>query len=539
MRRKAPTRAAWCLVPALFAVCGVKSASAQLFMSEAEALKIISPQTDWIEDTKVLDEQARTALMEQNRLRFPETTYRFQVASAGGQPVAFALTLDEIGKSEPITFTVGLDPSGKVTQVILLVFRESRGGEVRDKRFLRQFRGKSARDPIQVNRDILSYPGATLSSKAIARGVRRAIALFHHFYGAGSEPRATMRIEPPRAAERSMATRRRVSGAAHAGPHVRYVQARYLMGTVCAVELYAPDRERGRQAANAAFDAMRDVERRMSSFMPESELSLLNRNARAGHPVEVSEDLFEVLDFARQVSNASDGAFDITVAPLLRAWGFLPAASACHKVDDRCDGEPSVSTQGEREAARAAVDYRNVRLNPHACSVEFTRPGVEIDLGGIAKGYAVDKAVQALREQGIRSARVSAGGSTLYALGAPPHDLAGWELTLPTGKTIVVRDAAVSSSGHSQRYVEISGRRFSHIFNPRLGRPVITDVATVSIRAPTAMESDALTKPFFILNERRQENLLKRFPDIRVFMSRAPALQTSWAAPAAEAKEVP
>jgi len=178
-------------------------------------------------------------------------------------------------------------------------------------------------------------------------------------------------------------------------------------------------------------------------------------------------------------------------------------------------------------------------LNPRTRTVQFMRPGVEIDLGGIAKGYAVDKAIEALRGQGIRRARISTGGSTLYALGTPPDQPAGWSITLPTGETLLVRDAAVSSSGHSEHYVEISGRRYSHIFNPRLGEPVTADVATVSVLAPAGMESDALTKPFFILDERRQENLLKRFPDIRVFLNRAPARHAASAAHAAEVKEVP
>ncbi len=508
-------------------------------MSEAEALKIISPQAEWTEEAKMLDEQARAALAEKTRLRFPETIYRFHVARPGGQTVGYALTVDEIGKSEPISFTVGLDPGGKVTEVILLVFRESRGGEVRDKRFLRQFRGKSASDPIQVNGDILNYSGATLSSKAIARGVRKAIALFHHFYGSGAGREGSLGTRPPRAPEESFNTRARVRDAADVRPNVHYIQARYLMGTVCAVELYAPNREGGERAASAAFDAMRDVEGRMSSFLPESELSRLNRHARGGKPLEVSKELFEVLDFARRVSEASDGAFDITVAPLLRAWGFLPAVAESGFWERESDDEPSFASRRERPPVRATVGYRDIRLNPRTLTVQFMRPDVEIDLGGIAKGYAVDKAIEALRGQGIRKARISTGGSTLYALGTPPDSPAGWSITLPTGETLLVRDAAVSSSGHSEHYVEISGRRYSHIFNPRLGEPVASDIATVSVLAPTAMESDALTKPFFILGGREQESLLRRFPGGRGYIGRVAKHATASAARLAGSKEAP
>ena len=117
----------------------------------------------------------------------PKPSYRFQVAREGDRTTAYALTLDEIGKTEPITFTVGLDASGKVKDVILLVFRESRGAEVRDPRFLKQFRGKTHRDKVRIYRDILNYAGATLSSQALARGVRKTLALYEYFYAAGGK----------------------------------------------------------------------------------------------------------------------------------------------------------------------------------------------------------------------------------------------------------------------------------------------------------------------------------------------------------------
>lgn len=287
-----------------------------------------------------------------------------------------------------------------------------------------------------MNGDILNCSGATLSSKAIARGVRKAIALFHHFYGSGAGREVSLGTKPPRAPKELINTRRRVRDAADVGANVHYIQARYLMGTVCAVELYAPNRERAERAANAAFDAMRHVERRMSSYLPESELSRLNRNAGAGNPVEVSKELFEVLDFARRVSEASDGAFDITVAPLLRTWGFLPAFAEGGMGDGESDDEPSFASRRERPPVRATVGYRKIRLNPRTRTVQFMRPGIEIDLGGIAKGYAVDKAIEALRGQGIRRARISTGGSTLYALGTPPDQPAGWSIMLPTGETL-------------------------------------------------------------------------------------------------------
>lgn len=511
------------LTIALLAALVALPASGQIFMSEAEALKVLFPQATWTEEVKALDDEARLALIRSTRLRFPEPSYRFHVARAGGHFLGYALTLEEIGKSEPITFTVGLDTAGKVTDVILLVYRENRGGEVRDPRFLRQFRGKSNRDPIQVDRDVLNYSGATLSCQALARGVRKAIVLVEHFYHPAAQPpalRGESRVERlplPRAHQSFPRPRRREEVATTtAGWH--YVQVRYLMGTLCAVEVYAPDRARAERAVNAAFEAMHEVDSRMSNYRPESELNLVNRHATTS-PVRVSEELFQVLVFAQRLSDASDGAFDITVAPLLRAWGFLPARGTSRAAAN-VGGGPVPS----RSVAGATVGYRKVRLDPATHAVRFTLPGVELDLGGIAKGYAVDAAVKALRAWGIKAARVSAGGSTLYALGVPPGAPEGWKLVLPTGQTITVRNAAVSSSGHSERFVEIAGRRYSHIFDPRRGEPVSTPINTVSVMAPTAMESDALTKPFFMLNEREQERLREYFPRCRIWISRERAL---------------
>ena len=282
-----------------------------------------------------------------------------------------------------------------------------------------------------------------------------------------------------------------------------YIQARYLMGTVCAIEVYAGDLEEAEHAANSAFTAMQEVDRKMSNYREESELSQLNQRAGSG-PVEVSDELFQVLSFAQRVSEASDGTFDMTVGPLLRAWGFLPANSA-----------PATSPSGH-----PVVGYRHVLLSSSDRTVQYAVAGIEIDLGGIAKGYAVDRAVDALRAAEVKNARVSAGGSTIFALGAPPENALGWPHTLPSGKVIILRDQAASTSGHSEKFVESGGRRHSHIFDPRRGEPVSTEIRSVTVEAATAMESDALTKPFFILDPGGQARLREAFPGLRVRISR-------------------
>src|SRR5262249_11367822 len=131
---------------------------------------------------KSLKQEDREALVKAAGLRFPESSFTFLVAERDQKPLGYALVMNEVGKSEPITFMVAVTPEHRVLDVLVMVFRENRGAEVRETRFLRQFKGKQAKDALAVNGDIVNYSGATLSSKAIARGVKRALALVKHFY---------------------------------------------------------------------------------------------------------------------------------------------------------------------------------------------------------------------------------------------------------------------------------------------------------------------------------------------------------------------
>jgi Na+-translocating ferredoxin:NAD+ oxidoreductase RnfG subunit len=162
------------------------AASAETLLTQEQALKVVFPKSESVKaEAKVLTPEQRKTLEENTGLRFPESDYPTFVATSKGQTDGYAVILSEIGKHEKITFIVGVSPKGKVTEVAVMEYRESRGGEVKEQRFLSQFRGKTSSDPIRINQDIVNYTGATLSSYAISRGVRRALALAHLVYGAG------------------------------------------------------------------------------------------------------------------------------------------------------------------------------------------------------------------------------------------------------------------------------------------------------------------------------------------------------------------
>src|SRR4051812_19082713 len=169
---------------ALAVIVLLASAAAETLLTREQALKVVFPKSESVQpETKVLTTEQRAELENNTGLRFPEAEYPTFVAKSKNSTDGYAVILNEIGKHENITFIVGVSPRGKVLEVAVMEYRESRGSEVKERRFLSQFHGKTSSDPIRVNQDIVNYTGATLSSYAIARGVRRALALTHLFYG--------------------------------------------------------------------------------------------------------------------------------------------------------------------------------------------------------------------------------------------------------------------------------------------------------------------------------------------------------------------
>jgi FAD:protein FMN transferase len=273
-------------------------------------------------------------------------------------------------------------------------------------------------------------------------------------------------------------------------------QVRKIMGTFCEIQAYHADSAVAERAIADALDEMQRVDRLLSNYDPASELSAMNREA-ARAPFRASDELFGFVQRCHDYFTATKGAFDPTVGPLVRAWGFFTPL-------------PAKPPDAQIAAAKSVSGFARVRLDAGAHTVAYAAAGLELDPGGIGKGYAVDMAVGVLRRAGISSALVSAGGSTLYAIGHPP-DRADWTLGIgdPSDRerpvrVVHLRDNSVSTSGVSQKFVLVDGHRYSHIFDPRSGDPV-EGMCQVSVVAANATASDALTKAAFILS--RDETL--------------------------------
>ena len=261
------------------------------------------------------------------------------------------------------------------------------------------------------------------------------------------------------------------------------------MGSTYSLVLFGEDRARLEAASEEAFEEVRRIDRMLSNFLRTSEWSEVNRYA-ASRPLKVSAELFQLLSACVEYSRRSEGAFDISVGPLMKVWGFY-------------NGSGRLPEAAEITGALSKVGYRNILLDPGGRTVRFARDGVELDPGGIGKGYAVDRVVDVLRRLGIASALVSASGSSIYALGTPPGET-GWKVKIrdPKNEAETVTEAtlkneSMSTSGNYEKFFRADGKLYSHIMDPRTGYPAVGTLSA-SVIAPLTLDSEAWAKPFYI-----------------------------------------
>ncbi len=276
-------------------------------------------------------------------------------------------------------------------------------------------------------------------------------------------------------------------------PLARYEYTEPHMGTRFRVVLYAPDEAAAVRASRAAFRRVADLDDTMSDYKPESELMRLCAKA-GGPPVPVSPDLFAVLQRSLEIARLTDDAFDVTVGPVVRLWRRARRTQLMPPAD-------------QLAAARALVDYRLVTLDPAGRTVKLAKPGMQLDLGGIAKGYAAESAQKVLKKHGVTRALVAASGDIV--LTGPPPGAAGWTVGIGAapgsdkpGPTLVLHDVGVSTAGDAEQYVEIGGRRYAHIVDPRTGLG-LTETWQVTVIAPDDTTADGLDTGLCVLGPER------------------------------------
>ncbi|MHB1702017.1 MAG: FAD:protein FMN transferase [Acidobacteriaceae bacterium] len=290
------------------------------------------------------------------------------------------------------------------------------------------------------------------------------------------------------------------------------------MGTIYSLYVYAHSLAKADADAELVFEEIDRVEALLSNYKESSELSRINREASTS-AVTTDPETFRFLQTSLAWSARSDGAFDITVGQLMKAWGFFRANGA-------------IPTKADLAHVRSEVGWQRVQLNSEHRTVRFLSPGIELDPGGIGKGYAVDRAVAIMRREHVPAALLSAGSSTIYALGAPPGQQ-GWKIRVPALghaenilSTTILRDTSLSTANCSEKHFISDGHLYCSIMDPRTLLPV-EGMLQATVVAPSATDSDALSNVLFVLGAKGGAEVLRDRPqDSALILSgRMPAAQ--------------
>ncbi len=279
-----------------------------------------------------------------------------------------------------------------------------------------------------------------------------------------------------------------------------YKRTDAIMGTRIYVELWDTDAAHGEASIDAVMAEMRRIDELMSHYKPESELSQINQHA-ADHPVQVDKELFDLIKLSTHYSQITEGAFDITYASVGYLYNY---PNHVHP------------TETQIKAALPAVNWRNLKFDEAHHTVFFEHKGMRIDLGGIGKGYAVDRGIGILQKRGIQHAVVTAGGDTRII---GDHMGRAWLVAIrhPDDPTKVVTriplsDAAMSTSGDYERYFDENGVRYHHIIDPKTGHSA-SKVRSATIIGPTATQTDGMSKTAFVLGPEKALEIINRMPE--------------------------
>jgi thiamine biosynthesis lipoprotein len=283
----------------------------------------------------------------------------------------------------------------------------------------------------------------------------------------------------------------------------RYEETRPAMGSAFVITLYAPNDESAREAFEAAFARIDQVNTTFSDYDSESEASRISRAAPMQQPVAVSPEMWKVLNWSQSLSQRTGGAFDVTVGPLTKLWR-------------RARRQHRLPSEDRLRQALSSVGYQNIRLHSETRSIQATAADMRLDFGGVAKGFAADEALRALRERQIPRALVNGGGDV--TVGAPPPGQSGWRIGVaplepesPPSRVLELANCAIATSGDAWQYVEIDDTRYSHIVDPHTGLG-LTRRTSVTVVARDGMTADALASAVSVLGPQRGRKLVDDTP---------------------------
>lgn len=458
---------------------------AGVYFTKDEALKMAFPEADSIEKKVVIvtDEQKKK-IQELLHVKRVSRIYKYYAGTKNGKIMGYAKIDNVIGKSQPITFMVVLNLDGSIKMVEILAYRETQGGEIRQKRFRDQFKGKKVTDALRLNSDIRNISSATLSCRAITDGVRRIAAYLSvlaipQYVQIDNEEKPQV-LQETRVREKQLGT---VSTRL-----ISFRRSQLIMGTTLEITIYVDNRRNADRIFSLAFSEAARIENLLSTYIEDSEISRLNLYAKS-KPLVISIEVIDLLARSKEITRETRGAFDITVAPLIRLW-------------KEAAGKNELPSINEIYKAKERVGAHYIEMNLEKQEVRLPE-GVNINVGGIGKGFALDRVGRILLKNGIKSALLNFGGNIL-TVGIPP-DKRYWIVHIrdPLDRTksisvLYLTGGAVSTSADYERGLYIQGNRYSHIIDPRTGRPV-TGILSVTVVAPTATEADAFSTALYVL----------------------------------------
>jgi len=289
-----------------------------------------------------------------------------------------------------------------------------------------------------------------------------------------------------------------------------FKENRVMMDTFCTITVVSASEEKAKEAIEAGFGEIKRMETLFNNFSPDSEISIVGKSAGV-KPAGVSKETLDLIEKTIDISEMTDGAFDPTVAPVLKLWRFSGRPA-----------NPAIPAGDAIEDARELVDYRKIKTDGAASEIFLERKGMELDLGGIAKGYAADKAVEAIKAEGIRAALVAIAGDIrgygLSATGKPwkvgiqdprpvnPDSEKPWEDIFAS---VYLKDSAISTAGDYQRFFMKNGKRYHHIIDPKTGYPSESGLISVSVIAPEGYISDGIDTAVLVLGAEKGMKLLE------------------------------
>lgn len=291
----------------------------------------------------------------------------------------------------------------------------------------------------------------------------------------------------------------------------RYRFEQTHMGQPIKITLYAPDERSANLAADAAYARIAELDAILSDYNPDSELSKLSATSGSGRAVPLSDDLWTVLERSQRLADSTEGAFDVTVGPVVRLWR-------------RARRNKEFPAAERLEEARRAVGYHNLKLDNSKRTAELLAPGMRLDLGGIAAGDAVDKAMAELRKHGITRALIDASGDMLMS--EPPPGETGWKIGIapldaagPPSRYLSLRNAAVTTSGDAFQHVVLNGKRYSHIVDPATGLG-LTDQSSVTVIASDCITADSMATAVSVMGPERGLKLVESTPHAAAYIVR-------------------